>query len=257
MVERNLTKKEERIREKEMLSSVITNKMTLVFLALVFAVVVLVRVSTLGGELAFVMALPYIRIAFGALTAASLVWWLLAKRRGVNFRMQTFSAPLFVGLFASGLFASLMYTGLGGAFRTVLVLLAFALLFFVYQIYAVDFFLCSVSVVVGCIAAAVVGSAGFANLYLLAAIPAVFAAIVAAAACIYVTFTLDRYGKMVILGKKIRRPIRMVPTAIYVAAAAALLGVLVSALVGYLLYCIAAVIAVYLVVAIIYTVRLM
>lgn len=257
-MERNLTKKEERIREKEKLSNVITNKMITVFLALVFAVVVLVRVSSTGAsELGFVLALPYIRIAFAVLTAAALVWYIVRRKRGADERMCVFSSPLLLGISATGLFASVMYTGFGGAFRTVLALLAITLLFFVYQIYAVDFFLCSVAVVTGCLAASVVSSAGFGTWKVLVTILAVLLSAAASAACMYIVARLDREGKIVLCGKKLKRPMRMVPAAVYTASAVAFAGVLVSLCFGYLLYCIAAIAVVYLIVAIIYTVKLM
>ena len=257
-MEKNLAKKEQRIREKEQLSTVITNKMILVFLALVFAIAVLVRVSATGTrELGFILALPYIRIGFGILTATALAWYIVCKKRGVNERMRVFSSPLLLGLAASGLFAAVMYTGFGGAFRTILALLAFCMLFFVYQIYAVDFYLCSVAAVVGCLAASVVSSAGFGAWKILVSIAAVLLSALASAACVYVVARLEKERKFELFGQKIVRPIHTVPAATYAVAAVSFAAVLAALCFGYLLYCIAAIAVVYVVVAILYTVKLM
>lgn len=259
-MEKKLTKKEERIREKEQLSNVITGKMVIVFLALVLAIVVLVRVSTTGAEPAFVLSLPYVAIAFGALTAAALVWCLICKKRGVNEKMRVFSSPLLLGIAASGLFTALLYTGIGGAFRMILVLIAVALLFFVYQIYSVDFFLCSTAAVAGAVSAAVIrgamtGSFGSSKIFVAAA-----AATFAAAMLIFafgLILRLDREGKIKLGGETLKKPAHMLPVALYAVLAVSLVAVVASFFVPGLLYCIAAIAVAYLIVAIIYTVKMM
>lgn len=257
-MERNLTKKAERIKDKERLSAVVTNKMALVFLALVFAVAVLVRVSSTGAtEIGFVQALPFIRIGFAVLTAAALIYFIISERKKVDARYVVFSAPLLLGIFASGLLASLVYTTIGGAFRTVLVLLAYALLFFVYEIFSIDFFACSVAAVTSCVAAALATSAGVpAGMVVIVNIIAV---LVSAAACfggIYFVTRLVKDRRLEIFGRKFRKPQNCVPAAVNSVMAVSFAALIFSIVSGYLLYAIAAVAVVYIVAAIIYTVKL-
>ena len=258
-MERNLTKKAERIKDKERLSTVITNKMVIVFLALVAAITVLVRISSNGlSEIKFVIALPYISAAFALLTAGALVWEILSFKKGVDARYINFSAPLVLGILASGLFASLVYTTVGGAFRTVLVLLGFALLFFVYEIFSVDFFASSVAAVVACIAATIINSSGVS----LAAAPFVkVLCVLASAVCsiggAYFVYRLVTDKRINIFGRKIRKPLHCVPAAVYTVFAVSLATVIASLIFGYLLYCIAVIAVVYFVATIIYTVKLM
>lgn len=257
-VERNITKKAERIKEKERLSAVITNKMLIVFLSLVFAVAVLVRVSSKGStELGFLRALPYLQIAFGALTAASFVWYIISERRLTDARYIVLSAPLLLGLSASGLFSVLMYTVLGGAFRTVLALLAFTVLFFIFEIYSIDFFAASVSAVASCLMAAIATSAGVAPT--MRVIAYVVCSLVLALICgggAYFVYRLYTERRIEICGRKFRKPQHVSPAAVYAVFAVSVLAFAASLVFGYLLYCIAAVAVVFFVAALIYTVKL-
>ena len=259
-MERNLTKKAERIKDKERLSAVVTNKMMVVFLALVFAVAVLVKISSRGDtEIGFVLALPYIQLGFGILTAAAIAYYAHAAKRAVDARYVVFSAPLLLGIFATGLFASLIYTTIGGAFRTVLVMLALALLFFVYEIFSVDFFACSIAAVVSCIAAALINSAGVAGTFAVIAVKAL-AVIASAVACgggIYLVNKLVKFRKIELFGKKIVRPVAMVPAAVITVMAVSFAAVIFSLVFGYLLYAVAAIAVCYIAAAIVYTVKLM
>ena len=257
-VERNLTKKAERIKEKERLSAVITNKMLVVFLSLIFAVAVLVRVSSKGStELGFLRALPYLQIAFGLLTAAALVWFIISERRSMDARYIVLSAPLLLGLSASGLFAVLMYAVLGGAFRTVLALLAFTVLFFIFEIYSIDFFAASVSAVTACLMAAVANSAGVAPSMRIAAyaVCAVIVALICGGGA-YFVYRLYTERRIDICGRKFRKPQHVSPAAVYAVFAVSVLAFAASLVFGYLLYCIAAVAVVFFVAALIYTVKL-
>lgn len=254
-MEKNQIKKEERIREKELLSSVITNKMIIVFLALVFAIAFLMKVGSpamLGG---FLAALPYVQLGFAVLTAAALVWYIVCKKRGVDEKRRVLSSPLLLGLCASGLFVSLVFYGFGDPFKVILALLALTLLFFVYQVFDVDFYLASVAVVASALAQAIFGAA-FGFWQIPVSVLAALVALAAAVLAVTVTLTLARAGKMVLFGKKLRRPMHTVPAAI-VAVAAASVVTLAAALFLPLLWCIAALAVVYLIVAIIYTVKLM
>ncbi len=254
-MERNLTKKAERIKDKERLSTVVTNKMLVVFLALVLAIAVLVR---LGNDIGFIMALPYLQIAFAVLTAAALAWYIVCLRRSVDARYSVFSAPLLLGISAAGLFAVLTHMIFGDPFRTILVMLAFALLFFVYQIFSVDFFACSLSAVVACISAALINGAGVTvGMKPFVAVLAVLASALASAGGGYFVYKLYSQKRITVLGRRYRRPQRCVPAAVYTVMGVSFVTVLASLIFGYLLYCIAAIAIVYVVAAIIYTVKLM
>lgn len=254
-MEKNQIKREERIREKEYLSSVITNKMIIVFLALVFAIAFLMKVgsaSMLGG---FLAVLPYIQLGFTVLTAAALVWYIVCRKRGVDEKRRVLSSPLLLGLCASGLFVALVFYGFGDPFKVILSLLALTLLFFVYQVFGVDFYLASVAAVSSAIAQAIFG-ASFGMWQIPVSVLAALIALAASVSAVYVTLTLQRDGKLRLFGKKLRRPAYTVPAAIVTVSAVSVLG-MAAALLFPLLYCIAAIAFVYLVVAIIYTVKLM
>ena len=257
-MENKVQKKEELMREKERLSNIVTSKMMVVFFALIFAVVLLCKLSSGSGiEMQFYMALPYIRIAAAVLFVAALVWHILCVKRGVNAKEHVFSSPLLLGLSAALLFAALLYGNLGGAFRTILALLSFALLFFVYQIYAVDFFLCTVAVVTGCLSASVVNSAGFNGMNVPVNCIAIALTLIASAGCAWLVYQMEKNGKAEIFGKCLKKPVHMVPAAVYAGCAVSLLAVLGVLIFGHLLYCVAAVCVVYFIIAIIYTVKLM
>ncbi len=252
-----MTKKADRIREKEQLSSVVTNKMIIVFLALVFAIAFLMKVGTAPMLPGFLAALPYVQLGCAILTAAALAWYIVCVKRGVNEKMRVLSSPLLLGLSASALFVSLIFYSFGDSFRVVLALLALTLLFFVYQVYGVDFYLASVAVVACCLAATVLRGADFGMWQIPVSILAVLIALAASAFAIYVTSALFARGKLTVGGKKLKRPTHMVPTAIYATVAVSVVALAAAALIGHLLYCIAVAAVVYLIVAIIYTVKLM
>lgn len=251
-MEKKLTK-EERIKEKEKISNVITNKMAIVFVSLVIGIIAVVRF----GEYAVPspVALLCAQIALGVLFAVALVWSILGYKRGVDYRMKVVSAPLVLGIAASALFAVLFYPAFG-AFRIILSLIAFAVLFFVYEIYAADFFLCSVAVFVCCIAASVINSAGFRGYNILANCVAVAIAVLVSAVCAGIVYKLDKDGKVKLLVKTVRKPFGMKPALIYAGISVSLLSVVATLIFGYLLYFIAAVCVVYFIIAIIYTVKL-
>ena len=258
-MERNLTKKAERIKDKERLSAVVTNKMATVFLALVFAVAVIVRVSSNGAtEIGFVTALPMIRISLAILFAVSLAYYVYSEYKKVDARYVVFSAPLLLGIFSAGLFASLIYTVIGGAFRTVLVLIAFAMLFFVYEIFSIDFVVCSVAAVFSCVAAALATSAGIPQgMVILADVLAVLVGAVTCFGGIWFVTRLVKERKLEIFGRKFRKPVTCVPAAVNTVMAVSFAALLFAIITGYLLYAVALIAVAYIVVAIIYTVKLM
>lgn len=256
-MENKVLNKEERIREKERLSDIVTSKMMVVFFALIFAVVLLFRMSSSQGiEAGFYRALPYVQIVAAVAFLAALIWHIVCTKRGVNAKEHVLSSPLLLGVSAAFLFGALLYMHFG-AFRVILSFLAFALLFFVYEIYSMDFFLCSVSVIVSCLAASMINNAGFNGMNVLVNCVAVALSVLTAFACAALTWKLVTKKKVVLFGKVLKKTARMNPTAVYVCSAASALAVLAVLLFGYLLYCIAAVCVVYFITAIIYTVKLM
>ncbi|MBQ4556327.1 MAG: hypothetical protein IJA60_01600 [Clostridia bacterium] len=250
---KNLTK-EERIREKEKLSNAITNKMAIAFVALVVGIILLVRFGeyTVPSMAMLVCS----QIVFGLLTAAALAWCVVDFKRGTDSRLKIVSSPFVLGVMASAFFAVMFYPTIG-AFRVILALIAFALLFFVYEIYAADFFLCSVAMIVSCIAAMVVNNAGFAGYNILANCIAVVVALAVSAVCAVAIYIMNRDGKLKVWGKVIRKPQGGSHILVYVGIAVAFVAVIATLILGYLLYCMAAACAVYAVIAIIYTVKLM
>ena len=135
-------------------------------------------------------------------------------------------------------------------------LLAFGLLFFVYQIYALDFFLCSVAVIIGCLCASVINNAGFGGMNVLVNCMAVLVTLAVSFVCAALVYKFTKERKITVLGKVLKRPSRMNHLAVYVGCLAAVLTVFAALIFGHLLYCIAAACAVYFVIAIIYTVKL-
>ncbi|MBR5538311.1 MAG: hypothetical protein IKU61_00280, partial [Clostridia bacterium] len=198
------------------------------------------------------------RISLAILFAVSLAYYIFSEHKKVDARYVVFSAPLLLGIFSAGLFASLIYTVIGGAFRTVLVLIALAMLFFVYEIFSIDFVVCSVAAVFSCIAAALATSAGVpAGMVIPVAILAV---LIGGAVCfggIWFVTRLVKERKIEIFGRKFRKPISCVPAAVNTVMAVSFAALLFAIITGYLLYAVALIAVTYIVAAIIYTVKLM
>ena len=254
-MKQNQIRKEDRIREKEMLSSIVTNKMIIVFLALVFAIAFLMKVGSAAMLPGFIAALPYVQLGFAVLSAAALVWYVLCKKRGVDEKRRVLSSPLLLGLSAAGLFVALVFYGFGDPFKVILALLALTLLFFVYQVFGVDFYLASVAAVASAITATVYG-ASFGAWQIPVSALATLIALAAAVFAVYVSAVFDKRDRVVLGAFKLRRPQHTVPLAIFAVAAVSVLAMLASILLP-LIWCVAAIALVYVVVAIIYTVKLM
>ncbi len=249
-MEKKLTK-EERIKEKEALSNAVTGKMVVVFVALLAAVMALVYF----GERMILppLAVAIAQIAAGLCTVAATVWYAVNLKRGTDTRLKIFSPSMYLGLAASALFVTLMYPTIDAS-RTIIAVIALAVLFFVYQIYPVDFFLCSVSVFSGCIAATIINNHGVTLLKDIIVL-AVYATIMAVAIFAFVKLVSD--GRIRLGARTVKKPHGMMAPAVVASFAVSLLTVLlVLALGGYLMYLVAASCVVYFIVAIIYTVKL-
>lgn len=243
--------KEERIREKQKLSDTVTGKMAAVFVALVVSLMALIYYGSRIPSLALVTAA---QIVSAVLTAAALVRCIIVLKKGTDTRFKVFSPIFTTGLAASALFMTLMYPAVGATY-TILGLIALAVLFFVYEIYPIDFFICTAAVFAGCITAVAVNSHAFTLVKDCIAV-VIYAAIVAA--CLYTAVCLVKNGKVKLGKKVVKKPRGMLPAAVVVSIAASVLGVLgVLLFGGYLMYFIAAACVVYFVIAIIYTVKLM
>lgn len=252
-----MKKKEERAKEAEALSNAITNRMTLIFCLLVVSIIALVRVTQFAEtELWLLNALPVIRAVTAVLLIAALVWRIVCMKRKTDERIRVLSSPLLLGIAATLFVAALGYNPLG-SFRTIVWLLAASLLFFVYEIYAVDFFLYTVVSVVGGMAASLVGAAAFRGHELLVSALALAATLVAVAVVSYLAGCLEKNGTAPWVGGKLIAPAGMKALNAYIGCGVALLAVLGAVCFGHVLWFAAALAAVYLVFAIVYTVKLM
>ena len=251
-MEKNLSKAE-RIKEKERLSNVVTGKMSAVFVALVAALMLIFFCERKGISLALVTGINIAQVVTAVLTALALVRCIFSIRKGSDTRYKVFSPIFTLGLCASAFFMSSMYLTIDATY-TILALIAFAVLFFVYEIYPVDFFICTASVFAGCITAAVVDrpSITFVKDIL---VMAVYVAVVAI--CAIASYTLVKKGKIRFGKKTVKKPREMLFAAVIASIAVSLIAAFGVLFFGYLLYFVAAACVAYFVIAIIYTVKLM
>ena len=244
--------KEERIKEKERLSTVISNKMMVVFVALVVAIMALVYLG--GRYVPSVKVMTAAQIVAGVLTVLALVWYAISAKSAKDLKYKIITPALLLGLAASVLFITLMYPTMGAS-RTILSVIALAVLFFVYEIYPVDFFICSAAVISGCISAAIVDSHGL-TLFKKCVVLIVYALVMALCAVIFTK--LVKNGKFKIGEKTVKKPFGMSTVAVCIGFAVSLISVIGTlALGGYLIYLVAVACVTYFVIAIIYTVKLM
>ena len=228
-MEKKLTQKEKHVLEVEAASNAITYRMTIVFALLVIGILALIRVTqTASSELWLLDALPVFRIVTGALLAVAVIYSIVCRMKKTDEAKRVLSSAFLCGIAGTIFVAAMFYYPLGAS-RIIAWFLAAALLFFVYEIYAVDFFLFSVVTVVGAIAASLVGSAAFRGQETLVTVAALAAVLIA--------------------GMKALNA--------YIGCGAALLAVLGVICFGHALWFIAALAVVYLIFGIIYTVKLM
>lgn len=249
----NKLSKAERIRQKQEQSNVVSGKMSVVFLALVAALGLIIFFEQKGISLALVTGINIAQVIFAVLTVAALVRCVISYKKGGEKELRIFSPLFTLGLAASGLFATSVFLTIAATY-TILALIAFAVMFFVYEIYPVDFFISTAAVFSGCIAAAIIDRPTI-TLIKDCFILVVFLALIAV--CTVAAYTLLRKGKIKIGKKTVKRPRGMLPVAVFICIAAALVAVLGVLFFGYLLYFVAAACIVYFIFAIIYTVKLM
>lgn len=252
-----MTQKEKRAQEAEAASNAITYRMTIVFALLVVGILALIRVTqSASSEMWLLGALPVFRIVTGALLVAALVFRIVIRAKKTDESKRVLSSTFLCGIAGTLFVAAMAYYPLGAS-RIIAWFLAAALLFFVYEIYAVDFFLFSVVTVVGAIAASLVGSPAFRGHETAVTAAAVVAVLIAIAAVSYVAGNLEKNGAAPFAGRKIVAPAGMKALNAYIGCGAALLAVIGVICFGHALWFIAALAVVYLIFGIIYTVKLM
>lgn len=249
----NKLSKQERIRQKKQLSDVVSGKMSVVFLLLVAALVFIVFLEQRGISRALLIGMNIAQAAFAVLTAAALVRCVISFKKGGEKELRVFSPIFTLGLAASALFATSVFFTIAATY-TILALIAFAIMFFVYEIYPVDFFISTAAVFGGCIAAAIIDRPAV-TLVKDCIILVLFLALIAV--CAMAAYTLMSKGKIKIGKKTFKKPRGMLPAAVFTCLAVALAAVLGVLFVGYLLYFVVAACIVYFIFAIIYTVKLM
>lgn len=256
-MEKKLTQKEKRALEAEAVSNAITYRMTIVFALLVVGILALIRVTqSASSEMWLLGALPVFRIVTGALLLAAIVFCIVTRTKKTDESKRILSSAFLCGIAGTLFVAAMTYYPLGAS-RIIAWFLAAALLFFVYEIYAVDFFLFSVVTVVGAIAASLIGSPAFRGHETAVTVAAVVGVLIAIATVSYVAGNLEKNGTAPFVGKKIIAPAGMKALNAYIGCGAALLAVLGVICFGHALWFIAALAVVYLIFGIIYTVKLM
>ena len=243
----------ERVKQKEQLSNVVSGKMSAVFLALVAALGFIVFFEQKGISQGLFIAVNVAQIITGLLTVAALVRCIISFKKGGEKELRVFSPVFTLGLAASAFFATSVFFTIAATY-TILALIAFAVAFFVYEIYPVDFFISTAAVFAGCIVAAVIDRPDI-TLVKDCVILVVYFALIAV--CALAAYTLINKGKIKIGKKTVKRPRGMLGAAVYTCIAASIAMVLGVFFLGYLLYFVAAACIVYFIFAIIYTVKLM
>lgn len=256
-MEKKLTQKEKRALEAEAVSNAITYRMTIVFALLVVGILALIRVTqSASSEMWLLGALPVFRIVTGALFLAAVVFRIVTRTKKTDESKRILSSAFLCGIAGTLFVAAMTYYPLGAS-RIIAWFLAAALLFFVYEIYAVDFFLFSVVTVVGAIAASLIGSPAFRGHETAVTVAAVVGVLIAIATVSYVAGNLEKNGIAPFVGRKIIAPAGMKALNAYIGCGAALLAVLGVICFGHALWFIAALAVIYLIFGIIYTVKLM
>ncbi len=258
-MERETSKKVQRRQDAFARSNAVTNKMTAIFCALVVLSIFFIKLSQDSAfELWFMTkALLWVQIGCGVLFLAALAWRIVSLRRHTDEHLTVFSSALLLGAAASLLGIMLLYLNFG-AFRSIVTALVLTLLFFVYEVYPLDFFLFSIVISVGGMAASLAGSPAFgiARVHYVNIALAVIV-LLSTGICSLIMFRLKRDKKIEIAGHKILLAPDARPAVVYAAGVAALLAVGGAILFGHILYFVAALCAIYLLVAIFYTVKLM
>lgn len=256
-MEKKLTQKEKRALEAEAVSNAITYRMAIVFGLLVVGILTLIRVTqSANSELWLLGALPIFRIAAGVLFVAAFAHWIVKQNKKADESTRVLSSAFLLGVAGTLLVAVLLYNPLGAS-RIIAWLLAATLLFFVYEIYAVDFFLFTVVTVVGALAASLVNSPAFRGHELLVTVLSLAAVLLAIGVVSYIAGSLEKNGTAPFVGKHIVAPAGMRALNAYIGCGAALLAVLGVICFGHALYFIVALAVIYLIFGIIYTVKLM
>ncbi|MBO5273577.1 MAG: hypothetical protein IJA85_12160 [Clostridia bacterium] len=241
-------------------SDLIFNRMIVVLVAAAAALcgLFIIKRDAMSGisktEVLFVVnVLPILTIVCGVLFAAALIYFILKRVKGISEADKLITSYSLLGMASVLFFVTLFYKSLTGIYA-IAVVIAAALLYFVYCLYERDFFWCSLT-------------AAFGSFLLLAgrsvspliSFGALALAIVLSIAVILLFLMMKKNGgKLTVGGKKrsIMKPGYQYTPILVLAAVVLAFAALTLITTTFVLYCILALLAVYLLIGIIYTVKM-
>lgn len=237
----------------------IVNRMMAVFVAAVCAVVILLMIGNGGAiERTFVInVLPVMKIISLVLLAGTFVWYII-DRKSEHEHIRSFSPGVFVIAAATLTAVMWLYTQLGVIF-TVGIIIAVSVSAFVYYFYQRDFFWFTILTIIGAISLVI--SRQSLNVWIvksviLIAVRAI--CVISSLGFMAVILILSKKGRMKLFGRELtmqngtqRLPFIIAPVIITAGTAAAFFAASVAT------YAAFALLALYLVYAIIYTVKMM
>ncbi len=241
-------------------SDLIFNRMVIVLAAAaaVLCGLLYIKRGAISGisktEVLFVVnVLPILTIAVGVLFAAALVYFIMKRVKRINESDKLLTSHSLLGMASVLFFVTLFYKSITGVYAIAFIIAA-ALLYFVYCLYERDFFWCSV----------VAGAGSFLllagrSVSMLISVGALALAILLSAAVILLFLMIKKNGgKLTVGGKKrtIMKPGYRYTPILVLAAILLAFAVLTLITTSLVLYCILALLAVYLLFGIIYTVKM-
>lgn len=205
-------------------------------------------------EVLFVVnVLPTLTIVCGVLFAAALAYFIRNRVKGVSETSRLITSHTLLGMASLLFFLALFYKSLTGIY-SIAVVIAAALLYFVYCLYERDFFWCSLTAAIG----SFLLLAGRSVSPLISICSRSLAILLSIALILFFSFLKKNHGKLSIRGKKrciMKSGYRYTPILVLAAIVLAF-AVLTIITTSFVLYCILALLAVYLLIGIIYTVKM-
>jgi len=241
-------------------SDLVFNRMMIVMIAAAAVIIGLLYIKrgAVSGisrlEVQFVMnALPIVTIICTVLFAAALVYFILQRVRKADESTRLVTSWALLGMTSVVFFVSVFYKTLTGMYSLAVVIAA-AILYFVYCLYNRDFFWCSIVAAAG----SFLLLSGRSVFPVFATASQIAAILLSLAAIVFFLIVKKNGGKLLIKDKKIaimKRDYQYVPlfTLAALVIAFAILTLITTSLV---IYCIMALLAVYLLFGIIYTVKM-
>lgn len=253
--------KKERKAEEQKLNDVAVNRVMILFTLTVVGVVVLNILRNVVGknEYIFVLnVLPFVQIGTALLVAAAAIWFYLCRKNNVDETYRLFKSSYVLGTAITIFVPALLYkyTHVTGA---IVIMVAALVLCYVYNFYPRDFYMYSILTAVGAVLmyAAGLGKA-YLTLFTIVKIAAGIVAIAVAIATLAVTLKVRKCnGKLEFFGKKISFGGSFKYYPFVIGAVILLLGTIVSFVAGAAtVYALCAFFAAYLVIAIIYSIKM-